>query len=159
MCLMLNKILKLSRNKLISRKQTISVAESCTGGLVSSLLTKHPGASAYFILGAVVYSNKAKEKILGIPKKTIAKYGAVSGEVAILMARNIRKKINTDFGISITGIAGPAGATPAKRAGTVFIALSTKNKTFYRSFLFRGSRENIRKHSALEAIRLLCANL
>jgi PncC family amidohydrolase len=75
------------------------------------------------------------------------------------MAKNIRKKINTDFGISITGIAGPAGATPAKPAGTVFIALSTKNKTLCRSFLFRGSRESIRKHSALEAIRLLCAHL
>ena len=156
---MLNRILKLSHNKLISRKQTISVAESCTGGLLSSLLTKHPRASAYFILGAVVYSNKAKEKILGIPKKTIAKYGAVSGEIAVLMAKNIRRKINTDFGISITGIAGPAGATSAKPVGTVFIALSAKNKTLCRSFLFSGSRENIRKHSALEAIRLLRANL
>ncbi len=175
MCLMLNKILKLSRNKLISRKQTVSVAESCTGGLVSSLLTKHPGASAYFILGAVVYSNKAKEKILGIPGKTIAKYGAVSGEVAVLMAKNIRRKINTDFGISITGIASPVrsgappcgtsnGASPTKTTtikpvGTVFIALATKNKTLCRSFLFRGNRESIRKHSALEAIRLLCAHL
>ena len=156
---MLSRILKLSHNKLISRKQTISVAESCTGGLVSSLLTKHPGASAYFILGAVVYSNKAKEKILGIPKKTIAKYGAVSGEVAILMAKNIRRKINTDFGISITGIASPVRAITTKSVGTVFIALSAKNKTLCRSFLFRGSRESIRKHSALEAIRLLCAHL
>jgi nicotinamide-nucleotide amidase len=156
---MLNKILKLSHNKLISRKQTISVAESCTGGTVCSLLTKYPGASAYFVLGVVVYSNKAKEKILGIPKKTIAKYGAVSDKVAILMARNIRKKINTDFGISVTGIAGPAGATFAKPVGTVFIALSAKNKTLCRSFLFRGSRKSIRKHSALEAIRLLCAHL
>lgn len=156
---MLDRILKLAHHKLISRNQTISVAESCTGGIVSSLLTKYPGASVYFILGAVVYSNKAKEKILGIPGKIIAKHGAVSREVAVLMARNIRKKINTDFGIGITGIAGPARATTTKSVGTVFIALSTKNETFCRSFLFRGSRGSIRKHSALEAIRLLCAHL
>jgi len=167
---MLNRISKRLHNQLIKHKQTISVAESCTGGLLSSLLTKHPGASAYFLLGVVVYSNKSKEKILDIPVKIIDKYGAVSNKVAILMARNIRKKINADFGISITGIAspvnvkhfygaGPRNATGLKPKGTVYIGLSTKNKTFCRLFLFPGSRENIRKNAALKAMRILNANL
>ena len=156
---MLNKTAKQLHNKLIKRKKTISVAESCTGGLLSSLLTKYPKASAYFLLGVVAYSNKSKKQILDIPEKIINKYGAVSNKVALLMARNIRKKINADFGISITGIAGPTGATAIKPKGTVYIGLSTKNKTICRLFLFPGNRENIRKHSALKAMRILAANL
>ncbi|MEI6831396.1 MAG: CinA family protein [Candidatus Omnitrophota bacterium] len=167
---MLNKTAKQLHNKLIKHKITIAVAESCTGGLLSSLLTKYPGASAYFLLGVVAYSNNSKKKILGIPEKIINKYGAVSNKVALLMARNIRKKINADFGISITGIAspvnaqhfygaGPTGATAIKPKGTVYIGLSFKNKTFSRLFLFPGRREDIRKHAALKAMRILSANL
>ena len=156
---MLNKTAKQLHNKLIKHKKTISVAESCTGGLLCSLLTKHPGASAYFLLGLVTYSNNSKKQILGIPEKIINKYGAVSDKVAILMAKNIRKKINADFGISITGIAGPTGATGLKPKGTVYIGLSTKNKIICRLFLLSGNREEIRKNAALKAMRLLSANL
>ncbi|MDO9572942.1 MAG: CinA family protein [Candidatus Omnitrophota bacterium] len=156
---MLNKTAKQLHNKLIKHKKTISVAESCTGGLLCNLLTKHPGASAYFLLGVVAYSNNSKKRILDIPEKIINKYGAVSNKVALLMARNIRKKINADFGISITGIAGPTGATAIKPKGTVYIGLSFKNKTFSRLFLFPGRREDIRKHAALKAMRILAANL
>jgi nicotinamide-nucleotide amidase len=122
-------------------------------------LTKKPGASGYFLLGIVVYSNKSKEKILQIPAKLITKYGAVSSQVAISMARNIRKISNANLGISITGLAGPAGATVNKPIGTVFICLSLKDKSICRKFSFLGSRQIIRKKTIQEALRLLCAHL
>ncbi|MDD5108045.1 MAG: CinA family protein [Candidatus Omnitrophica bacterium] len=172
---MFNKIIKLAHKNLFSSAKTVSVAESCTGGLLSSLLTQTPGSSKYFLLGAVTYSNRSKELILNIPTHTITKYGAVSEKVAILMAKNIRKKINSDFGLSITGIAGPVrsgalrrgtsnragptGATLDKPIGTVFICLSYKKKNICQKFLFCGSRNEIRKKSAYEALRLLCAHL
>lgn len=156
---MLSKIVKQAHQKLIKNAKTVSVAESCTGGLLSCLLTEISGSSKYFLMGAVTYSNGAKENFLGIPAKTIAKYGAVSGNVAILMAKNIRKKAHSDFALSITGIAGPLGATAHKSVGTVFICLSGKNKNICKKFSFRGRRQDIRKKSAYEALRLLCAHL
>jgi nicotinamide-nucleotide amidase len=156
---MLNKITKQAHNQLRQQRKTISVAESCSGGLLSSLLTSQPGSSDYFLLGIVAYSNRSKEIILGIPEKIIASYGAVSRKVAILMAKNIRNKIHADFGLSITGIAGPTGATPGKPVGTVYICISGKNKNICRKFNFPGSRANIRKRSTQEALRLLCAHL
>ena len=155
---MLNKILKQIHKKLLRKEKTVAIAESCTGGLLSSLLTSLPGASSYFLLGVVTYSNRSKETILNIPAKTITKYGAVSCQVAILMAKNIRRKTKADFGLSITGIAGPTGALATKPIGTVFIALAHKNKTLCRSFLLPGKRENIRKQSTREALRLLDAH-
>ena len=95
---------------LLKTRKTIAVAESCTGGLASSLLTSLSKSSKYFILGTVTYSNRAKTRILGIPTSLINKKGAVSCEVALKMAENIRKIAKTDFGLSITGIAGPTGA-------------------------------------------------
>lgn len=156
---MFNKDLKRVHKKLLEKKKTIAVAESCSGGLLSYLLTDIPGSSKYFLLGVVTYSNNSKEKILNIPAQTIAKYSAVSAQVAVLMAKNVRKKVKSDFGLSITGIAGPTGATAGKPVGTVFICLSDKNKNNCRKFSFRGSRQDIRKKSAQEALRLLCAPL
>ena len=152
---MLKKITQQIHNQLIRQGKTISVAESCSGGLLSNLLTSLPGSSSYFILGVVTYSNKSKEIILNIPSKTINRYGAVSRQVARLMAQNIRKKTHTDFGLSITGIAGPRGATTNKPVGTIYIALASKNKTLCRLFLLSGKREIIRKKSIQEALRLL----
>ncbi|MHB8154786.1 MAG: CinA family protein [Candidatus Omnitrophota bacterium] len=152
---MLKKITQQIHNWLINQAKTISVAESCTGGELCSLLTSLPGSSSYFILGVVTYSNKSKELILNIPAKKIARHGAVSRQIAILMAQNIRKKTDADFGLSITGIAGPAGATAAKPIGTVYICLSGKNKNICRKFNFSGNRESIRKKSVQEALRLL----
>jgi nicotinamide-nucleotide amidase len=137
---------------LIARGKTLSIAESCTGGLLSSLLTKLPGSSQYFIFGAITYSDQAKVSILKIPSSLIRRKGAVSDKVAILMAK-------TDFGIGITGIAGPTGATPHKPVGTVFIAISSKNKILCKKLKFRGNRQNIIKKSALKALRLLQALL
>ncbi len=147
-------------HELLTKKHaTLAVAESCTGGLTSYLLTKIPGSSKYFILGIVTYSNKAKQNLLKVPESTITKNGAVSAEVALLMAANIRKKAKTDFGIGITGIAGPSGATCQKPIGTVFIAVSSANITKEKRFCFKGNRDYIRKHAALKSLEMLCAHL
>ncbi|MFA4993624.1 MAG: CinA family protein [Candidatus Omnitrophota bacterium] len=156
---MADKILSKIHNKLLSRKKTIAIAESCTGGLLCATLTKNPGASGYFLLGVVAYSNSSKEKILQIPAKFISKYGAVSRKVAISMAENIRKIAKADLGISITGVAGPGGSTLNKPVGTVFICLSAKNKNTCRLFSFPGNRLSIRNKSTQEALRLLCEHL
>lgn len=144
---------------LIKTKRTIAVAESCTGGLISYLLTQMSGSSQYFILGVVTYSNQAKTNILHIPETLIAKKGAVSREVAQKMAQSIRKLAKADFGIGITGIAGPAGGTPQEPIGTVFIAIDTKARKICKKFRFPGSRAVVRKKAALKALELLYANI
>jgi len=140
---------------LIRMKQTLAVAESCTGGLLSSLLTNRSGSSDFFILGAVVYSNFSKHLLLKIPLTVINKRGAVSRTVAVALSRNIRRAAKTDYGLGLTGIAGPAGAAPRKPVGTVFIAASSKSKTICRRFQFQGSRSSIRRQSVTAALKLL----
>lgn len=135
--------------------KTVAVAESCTGGLLSSLLTYIGGSSRYFVLGIVAYSNKSKQEILKIPAGFIAKKGAVSKGLAERLAQNVRKMAKTDFGIGVTGIAGPTGGTLQKPAGTVFIAVTGKNRTMSKKFHFSGNRPAIRKKSALKALELL----
>jgi PncC family amidohydrolase len=152
---MVEPIVKQIHLSLLKKQKTIAVAESCTGGLVSKLLTELSESSKYFLLGVTSYSNQAKMDILRVPARLLHKYGAVSAAVAQKMAQGVRKLAKTDFGIGITGIAGPAGGTPTKPVGTVFIAVAGKNKTAYKKSRFRGSRTNIRKKSALEALRLL----
>lgn len=139
---------------LIKNSKTIAVAESCTGGLLCEILTQNPGSSKYFILGIITYSNAAKQNFLNIPKAVIRKKSAVSKEVAQKMAQSIRTLAKTDFGIGITGIAGPTGATAGKPIGTVFIAISAKNKEICKRFQFKGSRLTIRKTAALKALEL-----
>lgn len=161
---MLNGEVKKLHNKILKNNKTIAVAESCTGGVLSSLLTKYPGASTYFLLGVISYSNKSKIDVLNISNDTIEKYGAVSSETAILMAKNIREKINSDFGISITGIASEIKINTSDNKkplpkGTVFIGFSTKEKSFCNSYLFKGDRDKIRKSATLEAVRLLSKNI
>jgi len=140
---------------LIKKKKNIAVAESCTGGLLSNLLTQIPGSSKYFILGIVAYSNQAKENILKIPRNIIAQKGAVSNNVAGLLAKSVRLIAKTDFGIGVTGIAGPGGGSKEKPVGTVFIAVDSKNKTICKKFNFSGTRLSIRRKSALKALELL----
>jgi nicotinamide-nucleotide amidase len=156
---MIDKILTKIHKKLLKQEKTLAVAESCTGGLLCGRLTENPGASGYFLLGIVAYSNNSKEKILQVPARLISRYGAVSRQVAVSMARNIRRKANADLGISITGLAGPGGSTMNKPVGTVFICLSAKNKDTCRLFSFQGSRQVIRKKAIQGALRLLCAHL
>jgi PncC family amidohydrolase len=140
---------------LVRRKETLSIAESCTGGLLSSLLTSQSGSSAFFILGAIVYSNFSKQLLAKIPRSLINEHGAVSRPVAITLAQNIRKIGKTDYSIGITGIAGPTGGSPDKPVGTVFIAVCSKTKTACRRFLFKGGRSSIRRQSAIAALKLL----
>lgn len=144
---------------LIKKKKTIAVAESCTGGLLSSLFTQASGSSKYFILGVIAYHNKAKINILKVPAGFIARHGAVSREVAEKMAQQARKIAKTDFGVGITGIAGPTGGTSLKPRGTVFVALSQKGKSISKEFHFKGSRQDIRKKAAIESLKLLHENI
>ena len=134
---------------LIRKGKTVAVAESCTGGLVSEILTQTPGSSSYFLLGVVAYSNAAKANILKVPRRIIAQKGAVSQEVAILLAAKVRKISHANCGIGITGIAGPQGGRPGKPVGTVFIALHGDNRQICRKFVFTGNRDTIRKQARL----------
>jgi PncC family amidohydrolase len=151
----MKKIARQVHKLFIAKGRTIATAESCTGGLLSKLLTDIPESSRYFILGLVTYSNSAKEQLLGIPHNVLAKYGAVSKEVARLMASKVKRMAKTDFGIGITGIAGPGGKTITLKVGTVFICVDSKNKMICKKFIFRGSRIMVRNKAALETMKLL----
>jgi len=137
------------------RSLTLGLAESCTGGLVASRITDVPGSSAYFTAGLVTYSNKAKTKFLSVPDGVIARHGAVSNIVAERMAKGVRAAAGVDVGLSITGIAGPAGGSPEKPVGTVFMALATRKEVFVRKFHFSGNRREVRKRSSEEALTIL----
>lgn len=140
---------------LIKNKKSVAVAESCTGGLLCVFLTHSAGSSRYFKLGVITYSNQTKQRILNIPAKMIKQKGSVSGDVARYMAQAVRRLAKTDFGIGITGIAGPTGGSPQKPVGTVFIAVSGKDKTISQEFHFTGNRSRIRNASALKPLELL----
>ncbi|MEO8512309.1 MAG: competence/damage-inducible protein A [Ignavibacteria bacterium] len=138
------------------KKLTISAAESCTGGLLTSKLTDIPGSSGYVMDSIVAYSNEAKRRLLGVKTETIKKYGAVSKQAAIEMARGIRKRSKTDIGISVTGIAGPTGSRPGKPVGLVWIGYSDRKVTFARDFIFTKDRlrnKDIMAKMALEVVR------
>lgn len=116
--------------RLIERGETLSVAESCTGGVIASKFTEQAGASQYFLCGVVSYSNQAKCDVLGVNPKTIEMYGAVSEQVACQMAEGVRRISGATYGVSTTGIAGPTGGSAEKPVGTVWIGISTPQKTF-----------------------------
>lgn len=136
-------------------KKTLAVAESCTGGLLANRITDVPGSSDYFKLGLVAYSNESKNNLLSIPIKIIKKYGAVSKKVARLMAKNVRVLAQADYGISVSGIAGPGGAMKQKPVGLVYIALSGKSKITCKKFRFTGTRSLIKYKSTQAALNLL----
>jgi len=133
----------------------ITTAESCTGGLLAKMLTDVPGSSAYFDRGFVTYSNEAKTGMLGVPAELIRQHGAVSEPVALAMAEGARAGGDNMIGIAISGIAGPGGGTPSKPVGTVCIALSSRDGTIGRTFIFPGDREMIRDRSAKMALTML----
>jgi len=140
---------------LTDRELTLSIAESCTGGLITDRLTDVPGSSVFLERGVVTYSNTSKVELLGVPSSIIEKHGAVSEEVAILMAEGVKRLAGTDIGLSTTGIAGPAGGTGEKPVGTVFVALSTGEGTTCRRFLFRWDRRRIKEISSQIALNML----
>ncbi|KIH76268.1 competence/damage-inducible protein cinA [Geoalkalibacter ferrihydriticus] len=131
---------------------TLSLAESCTGGLVAAWLTDIPGASAFLDRGAVTYSNQSKNDWLGVSKRMLHDQGAVSETCARAMATGLRQSTRTDITIAVTGIAGPDGGTPDKPVGTVFIALSANDAEQAKGYRFSGSRDQIRKLSACMAL-------
>ncbi len=138
------------------RKQgwTLSVAESCTGGLVSDRITNVPRSSDYFEGGIVSYSNRAKARHLFIAPGYIEQYGAVSPHVARRMAQGVRKAFRTTFGLSTTGVAGPAGGTAKTPVGRVFIAISDGKRTAVRRETFEGSRRTIKRKAAQRILEL-----
>lgn len=136
-------------------KKTLAVAESCTGGLVGHRLTSVPGSSDYFLEGAVVYSNEAKIRTLAVPAELIDKHGAVSFEVAKVMAENIRLKSGASIGLSVTGIAGPGGGSETKPVGLVFTGLSSEEGTEVIRNLFLGGREQIKFQSSQKVLDML----
>ena len=144
---------------LLKNNKTIAVAESCTGGLISKMLTDNPGSSNYFLAGIVSYNNKAKEKILKIPAAIIKEHAAVSKKIASLMAKSIQKISGADLGIGVTGIAGPGGGTKNKPVGTIFIAISGASFSVVRKLRLKGTRANIRKQTATAALKLLKSKL
>ena len=143
-------------NLLKKKKLKISFAESCTGGLMSSIITSNSGSSKVFNLGLVTYSNQAKQKILKVPNKIIKKYGAVSVQCCLSMVNNLSKISNSHINISITGIAGPKGGTREKPVGLVFIGLKFKRKIFIKKYLFKNkTRNNFQKITANTVLKTI----
>jgi nicotinamide-nucleotide amidase len=144
---------------LTERHLTLSVAESCTGGLITDRLTDVPGSSAFLERGVVTYSNTAKTALLGVPEEVIREHGAVSSETARLMAEGVRRLAGVDLGLSVTGIAGPGGGTEAKPVGTVHIALADGGTTLARQYAFRWERRRNKIMGAYSALMLLLGYL
>ena len=141
---------------LIEAKRTVALAESCTGGLIGHRLTQVPGSSAYVDRGVISYSNQAKIELLGVPADLIERNGAVSAEVAAAMAKGIRERSGASIGVSVTGIAGPGGATATKPVGLVYVALNADNgDAVTREHRFHGDRSVIKQRSSQAALDLL----
>ena len=137
-------------------KLTISLAESCTGGLLASTITSISGSSKVFNMGLVTYSNNAKTKLLKVPKKTITKYGAVSYETCLSMVRNLSKISKSSISISITGVAGPNGGTKEKPVGLVYIGFKRGRKIIIKKNLFKNKgRIKIQKATVNEALKMV----
>ncbi len=140
-------------NRLLTRRGlTIAVAESCTGGLISSRITDVAGASAYFQAGLVTYSNKAKETLLSVPEDLLTAKGAVSAEVAARMAEGARHATGADIGLSVTGVAGPGGGTRSKPVGTVYMGLAAAGVSLAGQHKFDGDRAAIKRQTADAAL-------
>ncbi|MGH7325683.1 MAG: nicotinamide-nucleotide amidohydrolase family protein [Candidatus Rokuibacteriota bacterium] len=140
---------------LVERQVTVAVAESCTGGLLGHRLTGVPGSSRYFERGVVVYSNQAKQELLGVPADVLSAHGAVSGPCAAAMAAGVRQTSRSDCALAITGIAGPDGGTPTKPVGTVFVGVAVGAEVTAHRFHFPGDRAAIKWQAAQAALDLL----
>ena len=141
------------------KKWTLSIAESCTGGLICDRITNVSGSSDYFMGGMVTYSNESKAKHLGVPPGNIKKYGAVSPQVAKKMAQGVRKIFGTTFGLSTTGVAGPTGGTKRSPIGRVFIGLAAGRKVLVKKLDLKGTRRGIKEEATETALRFLYEKL
>lgn len=140
---------------LLEQGRTIAIAESCTGGLLAARLTDRPGSSAYVLGGVTSYSNEVKQDVVGVPAALIARVGAVSAEVAESMATGIRKALNADVGVGITGIAGPDGGSPEKPVGLVHLCVADADRTMPLRIVLPGNRADVRKRAVVVAMHLL----
>ena len=146
--------------KLIKKKIKISIAESCTGGLLSSTITSVSGSSKVFTLGVVAYSNQSKTKVLRVPKNIIRKYGSVSEQVCKAMVKNVSKIGKTNFSVSITGIAGPSGGTKIKPVGLVYVGIKKGNRTEVKKYLFKNKgRSYIQKAAVNKSLGFILSFL
>lgn len=150
-----NSIEKKIGELLRKRELKLAVAESCTGGLVSDRITDVAGSSDYFIGGIIAYAYEAKVKLLGVSWETLTAHGAVSREVVLEMARGVRKALQADLGVSVSGIAGPGGETDEKPVGTTWIGLSTPNGEWARTFCWEGDRKNNKASSAQAVLEMV----
>jgi nicotinamide-nucleotide amidase len=142
--------------KLLREKnKTVSIAESCTGGMIAEMITSVPGSSDYFPGSIVTYANEIKINELGVKKETLDKYGAVSEETVLQMAEGVRKKFKTDYSISVSGIAGPGGGTEEKPVGTVWLAVAGAEGTFAKKFQFGDNRGRNIERSAITGLAML----
>ena len=152
----MRKLANILVKELIKKKLKVSFAESCTGGLLSSTITSISNSSKIFNLGLVTYSNKTKISVLKVPKKIIAKYGAVSKECCLHMVKNLSKISEADISVSITGIAGPNGGTKSKPVGLVFIGIKKGNKTILKENRFKNkNRVSIQKMTVITTLKII----
>jgi len=156
----LNKPLEILVGELLrQRGLRLAVAESCTGGLIGHLVTNVAGSSTYYVGSVTAYAYEAKVRLLGISWGTLERYGAVSAETVIEMARGVRIALAADIGLSVSGIAGPGGGMPEKPVGTVWIGISSPEEEYARHNLFAGDRLSIKEQSAQAALSLLAEHL
>jgi PncC family amidohydrolase len=133
----------------------LAVAESCTGGLIGHRITNVAGSSAYFLGGVMAYANEAKMRLLGVRQETLERYGAVSRETVLEMARGVRLALGAEISVSVSGIAGPGGGTPEKPVGATWIGLSAPDDEQAWFYLFQGERIRIKEQAAEQALRRL----
>ncbi|MBN2620906.1 nicotinamide-nucleotide amidohydrolase family protein [candidate division WOR-3 bacterium] len=138
---------------------TISVCESCTGGMLGSVITSVAGSSEYFKGGVIAYANNVKVRIVGVRATTLQRYGAVSKQTAREMAQRVRDSLQTDIGLGITGIAGPTGGSRTKPVGCVYISVAIGKKIVVKEYTFQGTRKDIRKKACTRALHLLEATI
>jgi len=138
---------------LLERGKKLATAESCTGGLIAKSMTDLAGSSDWFECGFVTYSNAAKTDMIGVPESVVSEYGAVSEVVANAMASGALRFSAADCAIAVTGIAGPAGGSPDKPVGTVWIAVAVEDQIFTQKYLFNGDRDAVRQATMLQSIQ------
>lgn len=134
---------------------TVGVCESCTGGMLGAAITAIPGSSRYFLGGIIAYADGVKERIIGVRRRTLVKYGAASAQTAREMAQGVRIRLRADCGIAVTGIAGPSGGTGQKPVGTVYLAVADRGRTAVKRRRFSGTRNEVRYRSCRAALLLL----
>jgi PncC family amidohydrolase len=151
----LNRLIEQVARRLKARKLTVSVCESCTGGMLSAALTSFSGSSKYFLGGIIAYSDAVKRKAAGVKAESLARFGAVSAETASEMAQGVQRRLRSDVAIAITGIAGPTGGSVDKPVGTVYIAVARGKGIRVERFQFKGTRKRIRSSACRHGLELL----